>query len=331
MALIPMIFKADGGEDYPKKGKIRAEDLSALFAFSLSKKTGVLDLLGKCSAYDVVVSNGYATITFHNGYIVICGRLIYIEESTSVTISLVASGTVSGKLGVRVSLSSTGGTECEWFSKTTNLEQDDLNNNPIAGVYEMALYDYSASPTTFVLGSKVAQTIVPISDVVPSFDTTAVHCAKYAADTEGNALESKGTIDGRIDELKARLDAQGFRTGNGTNLNGATSVALKRKANYVICTIKPTSAYAEKTVSFTVPNEFRPTSEQKFLCVLGTIGTKSTMSPIHVMYKSVIQLKIETNGNATTTYHYEEGAEGSWGSTECDNIVIAWEGVNIPV
>ena len=272
MALIPMIFKADGGEDYPKKGKIRAEDLSALFAFSLSKKTGILNVLNACTSYSTIVSSGYATITFHNGYIVVCGRLVYIEEGTSVTVSLVSSGSATGKLGVRVSLSSTGATECEWFSKTTDLVQDDLNNNPVSGVYEFAIYEYIATATTFELGNKVGALINSNSELIDDYRSSNFNGAKYATDDNGNPLTTKGTIDGRLEELKARLDAVGFRSGNGTHLSGVSSVTLKRQGNLVICSIVITN----DQISFNIPEGFRPKSTITFCYGVGSVAYNST-------------------------------------------------------
>ena len=321
MALIPMIFKADGGEDYPKKGKIRAEDLSALFAFSLPKKTGVLNVLGTCTAYNTVVSNGYATITFHNGYVVICGRLIYIEESTSVTISLVASGTVTGKLGIRVSLSATGVTECEWFSKTGNLTQDDLNNNPIAGVYEMALYDYNASPTTFVLGNKVATNINPNEDLVEDITSTPSEGAKYPTDDNNQPIIAKGTIDGRLTNLEARITALGFSEVDATSQTNCSGVHLKRQGNYVICT----GNIQQDQFSFNIPDGYRPKQQITFGYGLGQSVYNAT-SRTYLFTGAGGTATITTSGVCSGSGGYAQNgsATQAHGSCQC-SFSLGWE------
>ena len=323
MALIPMIFKADGGEDYPKKGKIRAEDLSALFAFSLSKKTGILNVLGTCTAYNVVVSSGYATISFHNGYIVVGGRLIYIEEGTAITVALASSGSVAGKIGVRVSLSSSGNTECEWFNKTTDLEQDDLNNNPVSGVYEFPLYEYTATATNFVLGNKVGASISPNADLVEGIIDTSAKAAKYAADSEGEPLTSKGTIDGRLEELSARLDVLGFSQGSGTNLNGVSSVTLKRQGNYVLCGISIT----QDQFSFNIPTNFRPKELVTFGYGTGNV-TYNSQGRVWQFTGGAGTAQITVDGVCTVTGSGTSNTSTGHGGCSC-YVQLGWEALPI--
>lgn len=163
MALVPISFKADvsGGQ----KGNVRAEDLSALFAFCYPDSAGILNISGQdCSVNGTpTIVGSSAQVTFRKGYINIYGRLIYVEEGTQVAFTLPSSAT-SGILGVKINLSETGANEVTWFQKTTNAQTDDLLANSTSGVYEFVLYNYTATSTTFVIGSKTTQIINNIKD-----------------------------------------------------------------------------------------------------------------------------------------------------------------------
>lgn len=197
MALIPIVFKADGGDVVPQKGKIRAEDFSALAAFSLGKKTGVLDLLGKASANpNITISGGTATFTLQSGYIAICGRLVYIEDATEVSITL-PTRAGNGSFGVKVNLTSTGQYECAFYSKmvfdqnyTPTLTTDDLNENPSSGVYEFELYKYTATADTFAFSQKTTEVIEPNSALLERVDEE---------------------IESQLEEINERLDGLGFK------------------------------------------------------------------------------------------------------------------------
>ena len=86
MAFIPIHAKADiVGE---KKGKITPAQASLLNAWCLASKTGILDWGGKCeaTATSYSISNNVATIVLNKGYIVICGRLVEVEQNTSIVV-----------------------------------------------------------------------------------------------------------------------------------------------------------------------------------------------------------------------------------------------------
>lgn len=156
--LIGKTFKADLDN---QKGHLQANDLAALFAFTYPQKAGILNITGNdCSynGYPVIVGNT-AQITFNRGYIVIYGRAIYIEESTQVAFNLPTSGSVNGVLGVRVNLGENGANEVSWFQKTTTAQTDNLLTKEANGVYEFVIYNYSATPSTFVMGEKTKEII----------------------------------------------------------------------------------------------------------------------------------------------------------------------------
>lgn len=192
--LIPITFKADGASD-SKKGKIRAEDLAALFAFCLpGAKTGILDTLNTCDYYDVnVTPNDEVSFRLHSGYVVICGRLIYIEEDTQFHITLPVSGTVRGSFGIKVDLSNIEDAEVTFYSKESgSLTKTDLNENPSLGVYEFELYKYDATPTTFAFSEKT-------TDIISRLKDTAV----YTMGRDGTPIYGR-TIEERLLTLELK-------------------------------------------------------------------------------------------------------------------------------
>lgn len=226
MALVPIAFKADS-ETNAKKGKVRAEDFSALFAFSLQKKTGILDMLNKIEQGGVVVSNGTATVTLHSGYAVICGRPVLVEEGTTHTITL-PSGSQSGYFGIKVDLGADEDNECEFFANAGALTTEDLNENPVDGVYEMALYSYTADSSSFTITGKVAEEIKS-SGIAES--------ALYTSTVSGTVDRTK-TIAEKLDDLDARLTVLGFKDGGDGIIFPSTvtvvSKKLQRVGNFVI-------------------------------------------------------------------------------------------------
>lgn len=162
--MIPITFNADDTNN-EKKGNIRAQDLASFLSISMPKRAGVLDIFeNPCTAYQTSYSTGYATLTMHKGYVNIYGRCIYVEEGEQVQVALPTdSNTVNGVFGIRINLAETGANEVTWFQKTTGLQQDNLLNNEANGIYEFALYNYSATSSNINL-TFVAPTITNIVD-----------------------------------------------------------------------------------------------------------------------------------------------------------------------
>ena len=189
MALIPITFKADD-VDNEKKGSVQGQDLASFLAMGTSKSAGILDVLGSnaCSIIgNPTISTGTATLTFNAGYIVIYGRLIYIEQGTKVQFELPTSSRVSGSLGIRVSLADAGAMECSWFTKTDQLRKDNLLHNMSTGIYEFRLYDYTATPTGFAVRNKTSEKILNIKDYFEgaNFVTMPIdNSTKHLATTE---------------------------------------------------------------------------------------------------------------------------------------------------
>lgn len=165
MALIPITFNKDDTNN-DKKGIVRAKDLAYAINMCTTTDVGVLDLFNNsCEQYGAInISAGYASLTLHAGYITIYGRLIYIEENTQIQIPLPTTN-VTGYLGIRIDLAQVGSNEVTWFATSDNLRTDDLSkDNSEVGVYEFALYSYSANSTNFTLNKFVAPKILKIKD-----------------------------------------------------------------------------------------------------------------------------------------------------------------------
>lgn len=152
--MIPITFNQDDTNN-EKKGNVRAQDLASFLSIAMPKRAGVLDIFDNpCTIYQTNYGTGYATVTMHKGYINIYGRCIYVEEGEQVQIALPTdSSTVTGTFGIRINLGETGANEVTWFTKTTTLQQDDILNNEISGVYEFGLYTYRATANNLQLTS----------------------------------------------------------------------------------------------------------------------------------------------------------------------------------
>lgn len=159
---IPIDAKADIADS--KKGKLTPSQHAQLNAWCLGNKTGILDWGGKCTYKNISVdaTTHTATILFNKGYVVICGRLVECEQDTSFTIDIpITSGTTEttyivlqynlggsgiGEFGI-AQRSNTRGV----YPFVGSLKQQDLNDDPITGLYEFVLYECNATSTSVTL------------------------------------------------------------------------------------------------------------------------------------------------------------------------------------
>lgn len=226
-----------------KKGKLTPAQHAQLNAWCLASKTGILDCLDKCEAYSesYTVSNNQATIKFKAGYIVICGRLVECEDNTIFVMSTPTSGTQTGKIILRYNLSNVGNNEFVITTKTGDLVQEDLNDNPSTGVYEFELYSYTATSSSVVLTRTN-------TDYIPNINEELKPLQGY--NTE------KGTIEERLTDL-------GFKTGSisGTFPSGAT---LTKKAMYATLTIPEITVERNSSTTYSGTMTFTSTKETKF-------------------------------------------------------------------
>lgn len=209
--MIPITFNQDDLNNV-KKGNVRGQDLASFLSLSLTNKVGILDIFeNPCTVYQVnYTTTGYATLTLHKGYICVYGRFIYVEEGEQVQVALADSGTINGVFGVRINLGETGNNEVTWFTKTGNVQTDNLLNNEITGVYEFVLYNYSASATSLTLGNKTTAKIQNVKDYLngENFETKGVdNKTKSLATTEfvHNLIEAN-KIANKVENGSMMLD-----------------------------------------------------------------------------------------------------------------------------
>ena len=166
MALIAKVFPADLGDENAK-GNLLPQDLGAILGFLNPHDAGILNIPEKdCSQFGSINITGQtAIVTFHAGYIVIHGRLVYIEEGTEVAFNLPTSGSVNGVLGIKINLAESGANEVTWFQKTSGVVTEDLIKKETDGIYEFVLYNYTATDLSFTLGAKTTQIIDRPKDV----------------------------------------------------------------------------------------------------------------------------------------------------------------------
>lgn len=243
MAFIPIHIRAD--IQGSKKGRITPAQQAQLNAWSLSKKTGILDWGGKCTITNTVperASNGDVTITFNKGYIVICGRLIECEDGTNFTFNTSVNET--GKIILKIDLNSSGENEFV-IEKTTRsqLTQQDLNENPVTGIYEFELYSYTTSATNVSFTNSISS---------------------YVKNVDGLVEDIRSYVISNIERIESRLDSLGFKSGRltpkqqFTNLVGNDDGIITREGNRVLMNFHITfDSYSYSSnggVLFTVPS-----------------------------------------------------------------------------
>lgn len=259
---IPIDAKADVSGS--KKGKLTPAQHAQLNAWCLSEKTGILDCLDKCeynvSTTSLVPSNNKVTVKFKKGYLVICGRLVECEAETEVEITTPTTGTETGWIIAKYDLSSTENSEFVVTQKKTSqgaLVQEDLNDNPISGVYEFPLYSYTATSSLVTL-ERTGSYIPDIGGKLEQFeeDLTSEGKPLYQYDS------TKGTIE-------ARLTALGFRQGSiSSNATTTQTNVLKRQGNYIYGLLSasrnPSGGGSRNILPISVPSEFAPASAISF-------------------------------------------------------------------
>ena len=278
--IVPITFNSDSTSNL-KKGKIRPEDMAALNAFSLSGKTGILPLLNQCSYSNITYpANGVARVAFRNGYVSICGRLAYIEDSSTVDITLPSSGSQTGYICIKVDLTATGDSECSIYAETGSLQQDDLNENPTLGIYEFPLYAFTATSNSVSIGSK--------GQAIPKGNE-----AVYPYYPDGRTQSQ--TIGERLDDLEDRLTKAGFREGVlGMGSSGVTPTrnSIIRSGRNIIVnfegTVSSTSLQnSGYTFTLTIPQDqlFKP--------------TESVTSYVEMYYEDPFHIQHKVYGTAT--------------------------------
>ena len=110
----------------------------------MAEKTGILDCLGRCentAGNTMTTFTNKVTVSLKHGFLVVCGRLVECEEGTEIIVNTPTSGSISGKIILRIDLSSTRENEFVFTLKDGELVQEDLNNkiNGIASTHKFEL------------------------------------------------------------------------------------------------------------------------------------------------------------------------------------------------
>ena len=159
---------------------VSAKDDASLYHHIYSENIGILDqIAGRCL---YTTSNG--VITFKDGYVLIYGRLIYVENGTSITVNLDSTkkGYVIIKVDTinnKVTLEIKEGTSSNYPSLTqTNLLDED-------GIYEFALAGYSKTTTSLTMDTHVGDYIDTYDDKLTNLRTEVLK----------NVIELKEYVD----------------------------------------------------------------------------------------------------------------------------------------
>lgn len=329
MAFIAIDAKSDGIAN-KKKGKMTPAHHAQLNAWSLTNKTGILNITypdgseDKCTYKSISsATNNKVEIVFNHGYIVVCGRLIECEDGTTYTLYLPTSGTMTGSIILRFSLSNSGDNEFIITDKSGDLITEDLNKNYHSGTYEFELYRFSATPTGVTLTRHSTNT--PYIDDIPTAILKAVG-AKFAELSNslispGKPLyfydETKGTIEERLSDL-------GFKSGT-IQLNGnyIQSSSLFKLGTFVWGTL---TFIPDSTTSYIgiIPEGFRPylTRETAIPCVLLNTANGAKYSGNGVVY-------FTSNGEImvqVTATHADDVIVSSYNSKTL--ITFGWDTIN---
>lgn len=292
MAFIPIDAKADVNGS--KKGKLTPAQHAQINAWCLTNKTGILDCLDRCisTASVYTATQNTAKVIFKKGYIVVCGRIIECEENSEVLILTPTTSGVTerGWIVARYDLSATGASEFKVVQKKESeglLIQQDLNDYPLNGVFELPLYVYSATSEQVILEPRTSKYVPNVEDRFTQFEESLTDEGKPL----GGYDTSKGTIEERLTKL-------GFKEGSVTLSRGnATVNKINRQGNYCLLNLKVDN------ISFTASEDY-PNSDQ---FVVGKIKDflpkEEIISYARLTYSGIN----ETSGGFCTVYCSVDG------------------------
>lgn len=255
MAFIAINAKADITGS--KKGKLTPAQNAMMNAFCLPKKTGIFDFGGKCTttsdSYDIIGNN--ATVKFNNGFFVVCGRLVQVEQETSVDV--IATGETEGYIIASFNLSASGEDEFKVFArgKSQGLTNDDLNEKT-TGTYDFVLCEYkivnskvvitprNESPDNRFADIYISRTALSEADKNPTEgreSQTVAHKSNWSNSSNYATWASYASTDQSKGTIEWRLTSLGFNQGSitpniGPN-NDGYSATLTKIGKYAILSI----------------------------------------------------------------------------------------------
>ncbi len=246
MAFIPIHARADQNATDPvsatKKGKLTPEQAAVLNSFTLYEDTGILDFGGKCKENRQSYANNIITIYLSKGYIAICGRLVEVEENTTVIIN--TNLFQSGKIVARFDLSqpAEGEFSVNVVNANYNPDSDDLNENPINGKYDLVLYDFVLSQQgTYATLTQKAAICKGNKQVYEKFQQILGKQGISISVLQKAPLQgydtSKGTIEERLNNLEPIKSSINFCGIKFTPIQDYDYDGIYREANFVNCVI----------------------------------------------------------------------------------------------
>lgn len=263
MAFIAVNAKADIIDS--KKGKITPAQNAVINAWTLSKKTGILNLGEgyRCEAQVGNIVGNQQEIVFNRGYFVVYGRLVEIEQGTTILVDL---GNYEGRIVAKFNLLASQEGEFQVVAQRKNvvLASQNLNINP-TGECDFVLYNYQATTSSVSLDTRdnsiyiedVGNTLEQLKDTIKK-DLGTPNTGTGRAPLDGY-VTSKGTVE-------ERLQALGFKQGSVTGLSGATLTAMGK---YAILKFPQFSVQDKNLSSFTMTFK----SAYNFVVNLGAIGS----------------------------------------------------------
>lgn len=236
----------------------------AINAMALYKQTGIINKFDKCTVTAPIdyTTTGYGTITFNDGAIVVCGRVVYIEAGTTLAVPITT--TAGGSIGVKVDLNQNAGSQVAFYSKTTQtLTQQDLNENKTDGIYEFEIFKYTSNGTTLVLTYQTASIFDANETIIAGIKADILTYAKR----DGSNLTADDKDDFQNEFGFERVDLIYDKSSANSNINwgkssgilGGESVASKDFSKYKVLECFVIAGTAE--FSFLLDLEFiNPTS-----------------------------------------------------------------------
>lgn len=299
-----------------KKGKFTPQQAAILNSFSLTGKTGVLDIGKKCALINDTVSivGGKVELTFQDGYFLICGRLIECQDGTTYTID--ADSVNTGDIIV-AEFDKSNQKNDEFTIKIVPKNSSFDNQSSLLEdgiVYQLPMYTITKSSTTisFARHSLFSSYIHTTSNALSSL-------ANMIKDSPGAPLynynKGQGTVEDRFTNISStvtnisnRLDKLGFKSGTITfnsatfgsvNYTSTSENGIYRQGNFVFCRVAAKYGSKQKlTSSFAqLAENFRP--KQATYITAYAITDNNFIGALNYL--------IKTDGTVTQAYSGGEG------------------------
>lgn len=243
---------------------VNAYQDSILGDFAFSGKDGIIKDVGQACGLDTTTLN---SVKIKSGMVVIQGRQITLDGTDTITLP-VATGSMVYWTTLYLELDLSAIADDELTGKVTLKKLEYTSSYPAvptsdnlkiqtAGKAYIGLYRFKNTANGITSSEQLAE-VIDSKDILNN-----IQAVSDKVDTE---------VQNAIEELNARLDELGFKTGSVTGLSGAT---LTKQAKYAILTIPDNTSIIipyEREIGFTAKNpvsiicygETGNTSDRKF-------------------------------------------------------------------